>query len=205
MPKFLYFVLGSALCLLAYALWSVNSLNVNYSELESLLSQRRWMEADLYTEEMVDHLLSKAVDDEMFFGFSKLDFLGFSRTHILHSRGISCKELREIDQLWTRYSNRSFGLTAQARIALSMRKHLPTLSGQPNFTWDISELTTRLGWYYPSSAYLMVPDWYEPANRPEKANGFLPSERWVLRNAGGGKPTYTYSDALKHFIECERL
>lgn len=163
------------------------------------------MESDLYTEEIVNRLLLKAVDNETFFGFSKLDFLRFKRTSILRSRGLPCEELRKIDELWTEYSNGSYGLTAQVKIALSMRKYLPTLTGESNFTWNIAELKARLGWRHSGSTYLAIPNWYEPANSPEKAVGFLPSERWILRNAGGGKPTYPYSDALKHFIECERL
>jgi hypothetical protein len=205
MVRFLYCALSVAFLSLIIVLWHLNSLKVDYSKLESLLSQKKWIESDLYTEEIVDRLLSKTVDDETFPGFSKLDFFRLKRTNILHLGRLSCEELTRIDDLWTKYSSGSFGFTSQARIALSMRKSLPTLTGQPNFTWDISELEMRLGWHRPGLTYLNVSKWYEPANIPENAIGFLPSERWILRNTGGGKPTYTYSDALKHFIECRGL
>lgn len=206
MPKLFYYSLGAFLVsLIIFVLWHMNFPKVDYSKLESLLSQKKWLESDLYTEEIVDHLLLKAVDDATFPGFSRLDLLKLKRTDVLRSKGLSCEALRKIDGLWTEYSNGNFGLTTQAKIALSMRKNLATLSGEPNFTWDISELEARLGWYHSGSTYLAIPEWYKPANRPRQAVGFLPSERWILRNAGGGKPTYTYSDALRHFIECRGL
>jgi GUN4-like len=200
----IYFLGVSLSCLIAF-LWHSNSLKVDYSKLEFLLSQGKWIESDLYTEELVDRLLSKAVDDSRFFGFSRLDFFRLQRTSILHSGRLPCEELDKIDRLWAKYSDGNFGLTAQAKIALSIQKPLPTLTGHPNWTWDISELENNFGWHHSDLVYLEVPKWYGPANVPEKSVGFLPSERWILRNAGGGKPTYTYSNALKHFIVCKGL
>jgi GUN4-like len=205
MPKSVYYSLSLVLFLVLFLFWHVNSLKVSYSELELLLSRKSWIEADLYTSKIVDQLLLKAVDNETFLGFSRLDFLNLKRTNILRSKGVSCQEVRKLDELWSKYSNGSFGLTAQAKIALSMKTCLPSLSGQPNFTWNISELKAKLRWSNSDSPYLAIPDWYAPANQPENAIGFLPSELWVLRNAGGGKPTYDYSDMLEHFIECKGL
>jgi hypothetical protein len=192
--------------LITFINFHVSYLKVDFANLELLLSQKRWMEADLYTKEIVRKILMQSIDDETFVGFSGIDFLGFSKTKYLHSNGISCEKLKRIDKLWMEGSSGHFGLTVQGKIALSMRKNLHTLTGKKNFTWDISELEKKLKWSGSSPPYyLKLPEWYEPANRPEGAVGFLPSKRWVLDNAGGGKPTYTYSDALEHFIKCTEM
>jgi hypothetical protein len=92
MLKLMIYFLGVSLsCLIAF-LWHSNSLKVDYSKLEFLLSQGKWIESDLYTEELVDRLLSKAVDDSRFFGFSRLDFFRLQRTNILHSGRLPCED-----------------------------------------------------------------------------------------------------------------
>jgi hypothetical protein len=177
---------------------------VNYAYLESLLSQRRWMEADIVTEKIIHDILVREIDSEKFNGFSKIDFLGFSKTKYLKSKGIPCKKIKIIDGLWMKYSNENFGLTTQAKIAISLKKNMLTLSGEQYFGWSIYDLRDKLGWYRNRAPYLSS-EWYEPANRPENAVGFLPSDRWVLHNAGGGKPTYSYGEALYNFMKCSGL
>jgi GUN4-like len=202
MYRFLISAVAIALSLAAFVYLHANSLTVDFVKLKFLLSQKKWIEADLYTEEIVRRIVMQSIDNETFFGFSSLDFLGFSKTRYLRSKGISCEQLKLIDELWTKSSDGKFGLTVQARTALSMRKSMTSLSGEKIFTWNIVELGEKLKWFDLREPYLKVPEWYEPANRPEDSVGFLPSERWVLKNAGGAKPTYTYSDALNHFIKC---
>ncbi len=75
---------------------------VNYTQLQKLLKQRKWKEADQETES----LIRSTIGQESLLEKIRLDLL----------REISCVHWREIDKLWSEYSNAHFGLGMQVSV-----------------------------------------------------------------------------------------
>jgi GUN4-like len=186
------------------------SCQVSYSKLEQLLMSKQWIKADQETSDIIGRILRREVDKENFLGYSMLDFFQLykHRSKILYSKGIPCNELQAIDKLWSKYSDKNFGLNVQAELALSTSK-ISKYQGDKLISLNYLELTNKLGWRHLKNSnhpeallYFRTSKWYTPSENPKKTRGFLPSQRWVIENTG--KPVYSYEQALVHFISCNR-
>ncbi|NEP03161.1 MAG: protein kinase [Symploca sp. SIO2E9] len=82
------------------------SLNADYSQLENLLKDGKWKEAD---SETLDVMLEVA----------KRESEGWLNSESIDN--FSCADLKKIDQLWVKYSNKFFGFSVQHRIWLSFK------------------------------------------------------------------------------------
>jgi hypothetical protein len=190
---------GLTAVLIYLCLWHWRSLQVDYSTLEQLLFTRQWMAADIETSEIISKLLLEAVDNQTFFGYSRVP-LNNKAFRIINGGdgGLPCKDLQVLDQLWSKYSNKQFGFSAQERIASSIPDY-------PDNVYEISnDFEQSVGWHWnysdkPSSH----PEWYRKAQEPEKARGFLPSNLWAL-DIKIEKPVYTPAvlQTLHHFRSC---
>lgn len=87
---------------------SVNNLEkiteINYTNLEKLLKQNQWKEADYETYKLMIQSLNKKEGDHIY----QDDFKNFP-----------CADFQIIDQLWMQYSQGRFGFTIQAEIWLN--------------------------------------------------------------------------------------
>ncbi|MEB3282649.1 MAG: serine/threonine-protein kinase [Lyngbya sp.] len=80
-------------------------LNADYTELQNLLDQGKWKEADKETEKIMLKVANRETD-----GWIDSNAIG----------SLSCADLRELDQLWVKYSDGKFGLSIQKEIYLEM-------------------------------------------------------------------------------------
>ncbi|WP_413161156.1 GUN4 domain-containing protein [Capilliphycus salinus ALCB114379] len=78
-------------------------LNADYTELQNLLQQGNWKEADKETEKIMLKVANREQD-------------GWIDANAIES--LSCADLRQIDQLWVKYSDGKFGLSRQKEIYL---------------------------------------------------------------------------------------
>jgi hypothetical protein len=99
------------------------SLNTDYSQLENLLKEKRWKEAN----EKTRNIMLKDAGREKENWLSATDVNSFS-----------CPALQKIDQLWGKYSQSRFGFSVQKDIWLEV-------SGKTD--WETErKLGLRLGW-----------------------------------------------------------
>ncbi|MBW4479559.1 MAG: GUN4 domain-containing protein [Tolypothrix brevis GSE-NOS-MK-07-07A] len=95
---------GSAIFLIGLAgfqIYEQKSSNPRYTQLESLLSQQRWQDADLETAQRMWEVAGKWNERSL----KAEDYQKFP-----------CEDLRTIDSLWTKYSNDRFGFSVQRSI-----------------------------------------------------------------------------------------
>ncbi|ERT06506.1 phosphotransferase enzyme family protein [Lyngbya aestuarii BL J] len=78
-------------------------LNADYTELQNLLEQRNWKEADIETEKVMLKMANREAE-------------GWIDANTIES--LSCSDLRELDQVWIKYSEGKFGLSIQKEIYL---------------------------------------------------------------------------------------
>lgn len=76
-------------------------MNVDYSQLEKLLAQQNWRDADVETAKKMCEVMKKANQGWL----TKQDIQSFP-----------CKDLLTIDRLWVNYSQGKFGFSVQKRI-----------------------------------------------------------------------------------------
>lgn len=74
------------------------AVNIDYSTLENFLMTERWKEADQETLKVMLRVCNE-------------ENKGWLRLHDLHS--FSCNDLRIIDELWLKYSQKKFGFSVQ--------------------------------------------------------------------------------------------
>ena len=98
-------------------------LNADYSQLENLLKEGKWKEAD---QETLDVML-KGVPIESY-GWLDNEFIN----------NFPCSDLRTIDQLWVKYSSGRFGFSVQKRIWLEVGGKVDPETEE--------KLNDRLGW-----------------------------------------------------------
>jgi GUN4-like/CHAT domain len=95
---------GSAIFLIGLAgfqIYEQKSSNPRYTQLESLLSQQRWQDADLETAQRMWEVAGKWSERSL----KAEDYQKFP-----------CEDLRTIDSFWTKYSNHHFGFSVQRSI-----------------------------------------------------------------------------------------
>jgi hypothetical protein len=122
--------------------------HIDYSQLESLLQQKRWIEADLETRSLMKKVFMEAIDSQSFFGFSKIDLSIGTNTMLHPSR--SCHSFQRIDKIWTTYSNGKYGFTKQSRIMKEIIDKLGKTSSGDYF----NEFNNRVGWTDPRWNFL---------------------------------------------------
>lgn len=100
-----------------------SSQKIDYSQLQNLLSQYKWKEADIETSKLMLQVMGKSYWNEVY----KSDILSFS-----------CQAFYTIDKLWQQYSHGSFGFSVQQSIwnEISVRVDYETEK----------KLGDRLGW-----------------------------------------------------------
>ncbi|MGJ5631998.1 GUN4 domain-containing protein [Nostoc sp. CALU 1950] len=99
------------------------SSNIDYIQLQDLLAQHKWKEADIETTKLMLKVMNKNYWNEVY----KEDIDNFS-----------CQELHTIDQLWEQYSYGYFGFSIQQTIWSEM-------GGQVDYETE-KRLGDRLGW-----------------------------------------------------------
>ncbi|MGI2907480.1 GUN4 domain-containing protein [Tolypothrix sp. VBCCA 56010] len=95
---------GSAIFLIGLAgfqIYEQKFSNPRYTQLESLLSQQRWQDADVETAQRMWEVAGKWNERSL----KAEDYQKFP-----------CEDLRTIDSLWTKYSNHHFGFSVQRSI-----------------------------------------------------------------------------------------
>lgn len=104
----------------------MSNVDYEYTELERLLSQEKWKEAD---EETARCMLQVAEREQE----------GWLRVEDIER--FPCTDLRTIDQLWVQYSNGKFGFSVQKKIYQS-------LGGTKEYNREVSyEFGKKVGWY----------------------------------------------------------
>jgi len=94
------FIIGLA-GLTGFQIYKTEPINSRYIQLENLLSEGRWQEADRETADRMWEVAGKWQERSL----QAKDFENFS-----------CEDLRTIDNLWTKYSKQHFGFSIQRRI-----------------------------------------------------------------------------------------
>lgn len=97
--------------------------NIDYSELQNLLANSKWQEADIETAKLMLQIIGKYYWNEVY----KEDILNFS-----------CQDFHKIDRLWQQYSHGYFGFSVQQSI-------WNELGGQDDYETQ-KRLGDRLGW-----------------------------------------------------------
>jgi hypothetical protein len=189
--------------LIAAGVWHYESRQVNYSQLEKLLSTRQWMEADKETSLLIGRLLRRTLDDETFFGYSRLDFLKM-RTHQVLTRGLPCKDLNIIDELWSKNSDGQFGFNSQLHVVLSISK-FPIESKGWTADWEnAAEVKKQLNWEPSDEFRPRTSSWYNPIEK-RHTKGFLPSYLWAIDNSGKATDVRSVLALLQRFHRCKQL
>jgi GUN4-like len=179
------------------------SLEVDYSKLEKLLSNGQWMEADQETSSIMDKLTNKTLDDKTFFGYSAIDPFGGRKYGIAYSGLYSCEELQKVDELWSKYSQGNFGFSAQSKIAMSIAPNFQKLSSNEGRPF-VEQFEKQVDWL--DKKYLRTQEWYRALQSRKKVRGSLPSIIWLLDIKQNLKPLKTYNVilTLERFRNCKR-
>ena len=142
-----------------------SDVGADYSRLRQLLYDREWQQADEETEQIILAHVSK-------------DMQPLQPERLI---ALPCTDLRTIDDLWSRYSDGSFGFSAQWQI------------------YDEQNSQTRaflqeVGWQGTLAGIFSRPKPYSELEfNPNAPRGHLPTWRWGSRSLEGG---YTVSEDL---------
>jgi len=122
-----------------------SDIDINYDNLQLMLVEQRFEEADRLTSTFLRKLAGKLAEKRGYVFFSEV-------------RNMSALDLQTIDRLWTIYSNGRFGFSTQAKILKSVGKKYELL--WPKIGWKNEGLWTR----YPKSFCwsLNAPDGHMP-------------------------------------------
>ena len=122
-----------------------SDIDINYEELQLMLVEQKFEEADRLTSSYLRKLAGKLAEKRGYVFYSEV-------------KNMSCKDLQTIDRLWTIYSTGRFGFSIQAKILKSVGKKYELL--WPKIGWKNEGLWTR----YPKSFCwsLNAPDGHMP-------------------------------------------
>ena len=122
-----------------------SDIDINYAELQLMLVDQKFEEADRLTSSFLRKLAGKLAEKRGYVFYSEVN-------------NMSGKDLQTIDRLWNVYSNGRFGFSNQAKILKSVGKKYELL--WPKIGWKKDGLWTR----YPSSFCwsLKAPDGHMP-------------------------------------------
>jgi GUN4-like len=171
--------------------WHHQSRQVNYSKLEMLLKNERWIEADQETGKLMNQILILAVDSKKFWGYSRIDLFGQERVRVLGGAFNSCQDFRRIDVLWAEYSGRKYGFSAQAKVLSKLK---------PSFSKSVAtsykdEFYREVGWQY--NWRFRDSDWFSQAGEVSQKTGFLPSPYWFITNSPKPMNVVVFVDAFR--------
>ena len=127
---------------------------IDYTKLRNLLKEKKWSEADLHTDELVEQIVKTAKRQKKHV-FIELNTI----------TEFSCPDVRTIDYLWTKYSDDKFGFSPQQDIWQNVNQE-GDFSTQ---TWR--RFATKVGWKQgevaSSSGYKLYEQLdFEPAKAP---------------------------------------
>lgn len=98
----------------------------NYTQLEILLAQEKWKEADYETKKIMLEVSGRKVQGWI------------DKHNIIY---FPCEDIKKIDLLWLKYSNGRFGFSAQIKV------YLTKINSAGNFDeWKWEELGNYVGW-----------------------------------------------------------
>ena len=122
-----------------------SDIDINYDEMQLMLVDQKFEEADRLTSSFLRKLAGKLAEKRGYVFYSEVN-------------NMSGKDLQTIDRLWNVYSNGRFGFSNQAKILKSVGKKYELL--WPKIGWKKDGLWTR----YPSSFCwsLTAPDGHMP-------------------------------------------
>ena len=122
-----------------------SDVNINYDELQLLLLEQKFEEADRITSSFLRKLAGKLAEKRGYVFYSEVN-------------NMSGNDLQSIDRLWNIYSNGRFGFSNQAKILKSVGLRYESL--WPKIGWKKNGLWTR----YPNSFCwsLEAPDGHMP-------------------------------------------
>lgn len=159
---------------------------VNYNRLEQALIQANWREADLVTTDLLLRISGRKIFGDIPFGSIE---------------NFSCKDIKEIDYLWGKYSTNKFGFSVQIRQWESMIASHKS----ENFSSNFNIFENQVGW---DRAGLNTHDkmqGYDRLNFSLNApNGELPSFHWLIASkpidTAWNDSAYTFFNRIK---ECK--
>jgi serine/threonine protein kinase len=137
---------------------TLDPVRIDYTHLKTMLQKRRWEQADAETWAIFCRLLRKRDNGCLFVG--EIDAL-------------PCADLKAIDFLWAKYSDRHFGLKVQSQLFLAAEADYPTFC-------------QRVGWPVHRVSHH---DYLQFNQRAPQ--GHLPSRRWV-----GGTKWWKHTEQL---------
>lgn len=153
---------------------------VNYTQLQSLLAQEKWREANNETY----LLLLKA---------AKRDKQGWLTTDSV--KDLACWDLATIDKLWSSYSQGHFGFTPQLRIFLETGNRPGRLVAIEKY----QEFGDRVGWRQNQDWIIFKENLNYSLDAPV---GHLPAPRQEYQISGG---RLEYSTLAQRMVECNLI
>lgn len=132
---------------------------IDYTELQNLLQEGKWSEADIHTYRLVEQIIKTAKQENKHI-FIELKAIA----------KFSCPDIRTIDNLWKKYSDNRFGFSSQQEVWQSVNQK-GDFSAQ---TWR--QFATEVGWkkgeVATGSGYLLYDQLnFDPSEAP---SGHLP-------------------------------
>lgn len=183
-------------------MWHLFPIKIDYSKLEQLLANKKWLEADQETAILYEQIVRKYMEEEGLYGLRGLDFLG-SRQAQLFMGDLPCQKLETLDRLWLKYSNRQFGFSVQVQIFKSIPSDYNKSVGTDIWDrykgtdiWDRYKIfEEKVGW---QNRYRKNLDFYDYATPLDNAKGFFPSDQWMSYSPA---PIYI-AEPLESFYSC---
>ena len=177
-------------------MWHLLPIKIDYSRLEILLANKRWLEADRETAAIYKLIVRKHLEEEGLSGLFGLDFLG-SRQAQLFMGDLPCNKLETIDRLWLEYSDGNFGFSVQVQM-------IQSISSNPNKHESVDR-------HQRSRIFKKKVDWNDnlwfsleanpSAIDPKIAKGYFPSDLWMSRSP---QPIYVMQP-LEKFSSCIQI
>jgi hypothetical protein len=184
-------ILIAATVLIFIVAWHYQSRQINYSKLETLLKNEKWIEADRETGRLMNQILILAVDSKNFWGYSRIDLFGQERVRVLGGAFNSCQDFQYIDVLWAEYSGRKYGFSAQVKVLSKLR---PRFNKSAATSYK-DEFYREVGWQ--NSWRFRDPDWFIQSEDARQKTGFLPSPYWFITNSPKPMNVVVFVDAFR--------
>jgi hypothetical protein len=185
------------------------SREIDYSNLEELLKQKKWRDADRETSKLIGKILLISVDNRHFWGYSRIDILGQDRYTTLFSDKFHCndfvgKDIVEIDRLWQKHSHNLYGFSVQSRILMSKLN----IENESDLTKQAELFSKEVGWDkdlgWDKHWNIQDSDGNGSPERNIKKLGSLPSRYWIFENSPKPMGTNGVMMFLTSFYYCNQ-
>ena len=163
MHKKNWLVTGVFLLSLVMGVWYYKSHRI--AQLKRLLAAGQWQKADEKTSEIMLRETNRDI-------LGKLDFIGGHNSMAT----FRCQKLREIDELWLKYSQGRFGFSVQQSIWQSIFEKRQMADFE-----EYSEFAIEVGWQKNKSAKN-----FQRTFTLEAPQGHLPSFDWMMKTSPSG-------------------